>query len=138
MHKKAVKHVAFPKKCCILLYMVKAIVPWPSNLIGYTMAKVSTTTAPVVSAAPVVSTATISAAKQARYAPAAVIVPNAVITHVAPNPKKGKSALRYAQFYQVGITVEQFVAAYKAAGLKGMLARADLRWDLQHGFITLG
>jgi hypothetical protein len=85
-----------------------------------------------------VSAATVAAAKQARYAPAAAILPNAVITHVAPNPKKGKSALRYAQFYKVGITVEQFVAAYKAAGFKGMLARADLRWDLQHGFITLG
>jgi hypothetical protein len=88
--------------------------------------------------APVVSTATVAAAKQARYAPSAAILPNAVITHVAPNPKKGKSAARYSQFYKVGITVEQFVASYKAAGFNGMLARADLRWDLQHGFITLG
>jgi hypothetical protein len=92
----------------------------------------------VAAVAPAISAATVSAAKQARYAPASAILPNAVITHVAPNPKKGKSAARYSQFYKVGITVEQFVAAYKAAGFKGMLARADLRWDLQHGFITLG
>jgi hypothetical protein len=101
------------------------------------MAKSNTATATVI-AAPAVSNATVAAAKQARYAPATAILPNAVITYVAPNSKKGKSAARYAQFYKVGLTVEQFVASYKAAGLKGMLARADLRWDLQHGFITLG
>jgi hypothetical protein len=102
------------------------------------MAKTTNTTAPATVVAPVAAPATVAAAKQARYAPAAAILPNAVITYVAPNPKKGKSALRYAQFYKTGITVEQFVAAYKAAGFKGLLARADLRWDLQHGFITLG
>jgi hypothetical protein len=89
-------------------------------------------------ATPAISAATVSAAKQARYAPVGVLSENATITHVAPNPKKGKSALRYAQFYKVGITVAQFVAAYKAANLPGVLARNDLRWDLQHGFITLG
>jgi hypothetical protein len=92
--------------------------------------------APVV--APQVSTATVAAAKQARYAPLAVLGnANAVIASVAPNPKRGKSATRYAQFYKVGITVAEFVAAYKAANLPGQLARADLRWDLQHGLITL-
>jgi hypothetical protein len=77
------------------------------------------------------------AAKQARYASVASIPGSAVITGFVPNPKKGKSAVRYGQFYKVGLTVDQFVAAYKAANLPGVLARNDLRWDLQHGFITL-
>jgi hypothetical protein len=96
------------------------------------------TTAPAVH--PILAVATLVAAKQARYASVAAIPGSAVISSFVANAKKGnsKSAVRYNQFYKVGITVDQFVAAYKAANLPGVLARNDLRWDLQHGFITLG
>jgi hypothetical protein len=106
--------------------------------------RATTVSAPAPVAAPVhpilqvVSNATVAAAKQARYAPLAVLANgNAVITSVAPCTKRGKSAVRYQQFYKVGLTVSEFVASYKASGLPGQLARADLRWDLQHGLITL-
>jgi hypothetical protein len=98
-------------------------------------AKVEVAAAPVVEQT--VSTATVAAAKQARYAPAALLNPNAVIASVAPNVKRGKSAVRYGQFYKVGLTVAEFIASYKAANLSSTLARADLRWDIQHGLITL-
>jgi hypothetical protein len=127
-----------------MLYMVVgAMVPRAINSKVFTMSKSSkatTVSAPVASAPvhPILAIATLAAAKQAKYASVAAIPGNAVISSFVANPKKGKSAVRYAQFYKVGITVDQFVAAYKAAGLAGVMARNDLRWDLQHGFITLG
>jgi hypothetical protein len=77
-------------------------------------------------------------AKKVRYAPTSILVDNAVITRVAPNTKRGKSADRYAKFYRVGVTVAELVAEYKAANLPGGHARLDLRWDVQHGNIDLG
>jgi hypothetical protein len=120
----------------------------------YVMAKRSNTatltaipTAPVaVQQAPVavqhVSTATVVAAKQARYAPlASVDNPNAVLTYAAPNPKVpgSKSHALYATYIapNVGQTVGQICAAFVAGGLTNHRARRLLRWDLQHGFITL-
>lgn len=80
--------------------------------------------------------------KVARYAPASSLNNMAaVITVVVPQAKgpsgKSKSSTRYNTFYQPGITVGQFIASYKAANLSTTLARADLRWDLRSGFITI-
>lgn len=79
-------------------------------------------------------------AKKVRYAPTTVLDDAAVITGVKANPKRvgSKSFARYAKYYREGITVAEYVAAYKADNLPGMLARNDLRWDVQHGFITIG
>jgi hypothetical protein len=87
--------------------------------------------------APVAATPKVVVAKYA--APATIANMAAVIT-AKPNPKQPSGAAfgRYAKFYTPGVTVGEFIAAYKAAGLSTTLARADLRWDLQHGFITLG
>jgi hypothetical protein len=77
------------------------------------------------------------AAKPVRYAGKDVLVPNARITWVKENPKRGLSKDRYAKFYRVGVTVAELEAEYKAANLTRMLARADVRWDVQHGNIML-
>jgi hypothetical protein len=87
--------------------------------------------------AEVVTTQTEAKAKPVRYAGKDVLVPNARISWVKENPKRGKSAQRYGQFYRVGVTVAELEAEYKAANLTRMLARADVRWDVQHGNITL-
>jgi membrane protein involved in colicin uptake len=46
------------------------------------------------------------------------------------NPKRGASRIRY-NHYRDGMTVADYV---ERAGSKGM---ADIRWDLEHGFIQL-
>jgi hypothetical protein len=84
-----------------------------------------------------VTTQTEAKAKPVRYASKDVLVPNARITWVKENPKRGKSAVRYGQFYRVGVTVAELEAEYKAANLTRMLARADVRWDVEHGNIML-
>jgi hypothetical protein len=101
-------------------------------------------TAPVTTAAPVEGTAVegaapVTTAKVLRYANAASISNMAAVITAIPNPKVPgkKSHGRYAKFYTPGVTVGEFIASYKAAGYSTTLARADLRWDLQHGFITL-
>jgi hypothetical protein len=87
--------------------------------------------------AEVATTQTEPKAKPVRYATKDVLVPNARITWVKENPKRGKSAVRYAQFYRVGVTLAELEEAYKSANLTRMLARADVRWDVQHGNIQL-
>jgi hypothetical protein len=75
-----------------------------------------------------------------RFAPASAVANDAlVIATVMPNPKRpgSKSYVRYDMYHRAGQTIGEFVAAYKTAKLGEKLARADLRWDLQHGFITL-
>lgn len=54
-----------------------------------------------------------------------------VVLTVVPNPKKAgsASAARY-DLYRVGMTVDQFVAAGGTT--------ADVKWDTEKGFITLG
>lgn len=59
-----------------------------------------------------------------------------VVTSVVDNPKRGKGAARFA-LYVVGQTVDQYIAACVAAGYPSTLARADVRWDLDHEFITV-
>lgn len=49
---------------------------------------------------------------------------------VKENPKRGASRIRY-NHYRDGMTVGEYV---EKAGSKGM---ADIRWDLEHGFIAL-
>ena len=101
--------------------------------------------ATVATIAPVVAVAATPApVKVAKYAPAqAVVNPNAVITVVrVGNPKRAgtKAHARYGQFHGAAgttQTVGAFVQAYVAAGLGGLLARADLRWEMAHGFITI-
>lgn len=54
---------------------------------------------------------------------------SAQITLVAEtNPKRGKSAARFA-IYRTGMTVAEFLAE---GGL-----RADLAWDAEHGYISV-
>jgi cell division septation protein DedD len=97
---------------------------------------------PTVEATPATEpvAATEPKAKKVRYAPTSVLVDTAVITRVTPNPKRpgSKSFDRYAKFYRVGVSVAQLVQEYKDSNLSGMLARNDLRWDVQHGQIELG
>jgi hypothetical protein len=87
--------------------------------------------------APEAPVTTEAKAKPVRYASKDVLAPNARITWVKENPKRGKSAIRYGQFYRVGVTVAELEAEYKAANLTRMLARADVRWDVEHGNIVL-
>jgi hypothetical protein len=55
----------------------------------------------------------------------------AVITVLTANPKKPGSKTWYRfQMYQTGMTVVQALAAGIEMG--------DVRWDLAHGFISLG
>jgi hypothetical protein len=89
-----------------------------------------------------VTTQTETKAKPVRYAPKSVLEnPNAKITWVKPQAKgpdgKSKSADRYNRFYREGVTVAELEAAYKAANLTRMLARADVRWDVEHKNIVL-
>jgi hypothetical protein len=101
--------------------------------------------APVVAdtqVAPEAPVTTEAKAKVVRYAPKSVLEnPNAKITWVKPQAKgptgKSKSATRYNQFYREGITLAELEASYKAANLTRMLARADVRWDVEHNNITL-
>lgn len=62
----------------------------------------------------------------------------AVLTHVAENPKSGKSAVRYA-CYAEGETVADYIRKCVERGLtaNATKARADLRWDFDRGFIAL-
>jgi hypothetical protein len=91
--------------------------------------------------APEAPVTTEAKAKVVRYASKDVLVPNARITWVKPQAKgpngKSKSADRYNRFYREGVTVAELEAEYKAANLTRMLARADVRWDVEHNNITL-
>lgn len=80
-------------------------------------------------------------AKKVRYAPRNVLSnPEATITVlVSGNPKRqgSMSFTRWEQIPYSGQTVASFQAAFKAANLSGMLARNDLRWAVEHGFIAI-
>jgi hypothetical protein len=91
---------------------------------------------------PVAPTPVTAKPVKAKYAPAGSVDNGAaVITVLVPNAKgtnpTNKSATRFNTFYKPGITIAEFVAAYKLAGQPSHYAKADLRWDLQHGFISL-
>jgi hypothetical protein len=91
---------------------------------------------------PVVETPTEPKAKKVRYAPKSVLQDAAVIRLLKPNAKgdssKSKSAERFNRLHKDTQTVAEYIAAHKEAYQSGaMLARNDLRWDLEHGFITI-
>jgi hypothetical protein len=94
---------------------------------------------------PVVETevkATEPKAKKARYAPKSVLVDTAVIRLLKPKAKgetgKSKSADRFNLLHKDVQTVAEYIAAHKEHFQSGaMLARNDLRWDLEHGFISI-
>ena len=78
--------------------------------------------------------------KKGKYASASAIGDlTQIITFVRANPKRAnsKSFKRYADFHKVGQSLAEFIAAYKEAKLGSLLARNDLRWDLEHGFIKI-
>lgn len=78
-------------------------------------------------AAPAVETPKATRATTERTAP---VPSDSKITLVMKeNPKRGKSAERY-KLYRSGMTVGDFI---KAGG-----QRADIKWDLAHGFIKVG
>lgn len=78
-------------------------------------------------------------AKGKRYASLAVLAnPDAVITSVAPNPKKaGSKAFDKYALFEVGLTVKQVEEKFVANHWGRMKARNELRWDIEHGYITL-
>jgi hypothetical protein len=55
---------------------------------------------------------------------------------VAENPKRGKSASRFA-LYKNGLTVDTYIEKSVAAGNTPALARADLKWDTERKFIAI-
>jgi hypothetical protein len=81
-------------------------------------------------------------AKKVRYAPKSVLQDAAVIRLLKPNAKgesgKSKAAERFNRLHKETQTVAEYIAAHKEAYQTGaMLARNDLRWDFEHGFITI-
>jgi predicted transcriptional regulator len=83
-----------------------------------------------------------SKAKKVRYAPKSVLQDSAIVRLLKPNAKgessKSKSAERFNRLHKEVQTVAEYIAAHKEAYQSGaMLARNDLRWDLEHGFISI-
>jgi hypothetical protein len=81
-------------------------------------------------------------AKKVRYAPKSVLQDAAVIRLLKPNAKgesgKSKAAERFNRLHKETQTVAEYIAAHKEAYQTGaMLARNDLRWDFEHGFISI-
>jgi hypothetical protein len=54
---------------------------------------------------------------------------------VAGNPKKGKSALRFA-LYRTGMTVQDYIRSCDEIGMAN-LALFDITWDTERKFIEL-
>lgn len=78
-------------------------------------------------------------AKSKRYASIAVLAnPDAIITSVAPNPKKaGSKAFDKYALFEVGLSVKQIEEKFVANHWGRMKARNELRWDIEHGYVTL-
>lgn len=66
-----------------------------------------------------------------RYAPTSTYGGNAVITVLCANPKRGASFARFAKYGKPGSKLSVETA------LKRGVWRADLSWDLAHGFIAI-
>jgi hypothetical protein len=76
-----------------------------------------------------------------RYASIAVLAnPNAVITKLAPNPKRDPNSKTHKKYnlFKVGLSVKEVEEAFVAAGWPRMKARNQLRWDIEHGYVELG
>ena len=77
------------------------------------------------------------APKGVRYAPRTWQGSSVITLVVTANPKKGASHARYA-LYATGLTVAQYQKAVVAGGYGNTTkATADLRWDVQRGYITI-
>lgn len=78
-------------------------------------------------------------AKKLRYAPVQVLAnPDWVITSVAANPKRpGSKAHAKYSLFEIGLSIKQVEEKFVAAGYQRLKARNELRWDLEHGFITV-
>ena len=77
------------------------------------------------------------APKGVRYAPRTWQGNSVITLMVTANPKQGKSRDRYA-LYTTGLTVAAYQKAVVAGGYGNTTkATADLRWDVQRGFITI-
>jgi hypothetical protein len=103
-----------------------------------------TTTPPVVESqetAPVLAVDTPAKAAKKRYANIAVLSnPNAVITYLAPNPKRDPNSKTHRKYnlFRVGMSVKEVEEAFVANNWPRMKARNQLRWDIEHGYVTLG
>jgi hypothetical protein len=80
--------------------------------------------------------------KKVRYAPKSVLQDTAVIRLLKPKAKgesgKSNAAERFNRLHKETQTVAEYIAAHKEAYQTGaMLARNDLRWDYEHGFISI-
>jgi hypothetical protein len=75
-----------------------------------------------------------------RYASIAVLAnPNAVITYLAPNPKRNPDSKTHKKYnlFQVGMSVKEVEEAFVAHNWGRMKARNQLRWDIEHGYVQL-
>jgi uncharacterized protein with ParB-like and HNH nuclease domain len=64
--------------------------------------------------------------------------PRTITLLVDQNPKKpGSASYDRFQLYRNGQTITEYRAACESAGHTIKNARADLRWDLEHGFISV-
>jgi hypothetical protein len=102
----------------------------------------STETSPVVETQSAEVKAVEPKAKKVRYAPKSVLQDSAIVRLLKPKAKgesgKSKSAERFNRLHKEVQTVAEYIAAHKEAYQSGaMLARNDLRWDLEHGFISI-
>jgi hypothetical protein len=101
-----------------------------------------TETSPVVETQSTEPKASEPKAKKVRYAPKSVLQDSAIVRLLKPKAKgesgKSKSAERFNRLHKDSQTVAEYIAAHKEAYQSGaMLARNDLRWDLEHGFISI-
>jgi len=71
--------------------------------------------------------------------PAAYALSARIVVQTDGNPKKAGTASydRFALYYAAE-TVADYIAAVVAGGSTSAKARADLRWDVARGFVTVG
>jgi hypothetical protein len=80
--------------------------------------------------------------KAKRYASIAVLAnPNAKIATLTPIAQTGKKegTLTYRKYslFQVGLTIKEVETKFVENNWPRMKARNQLRWDIEHGFVTL-
>jgi hypothetical protein len=76
-----------------------------------------------------------------RYASIKVLSdPNAVITYLAPNPKRDPNSKTHRKYslFKLGMSVKEVEEAFVANNWPRMKARNQLRWDIEHGYVELG
>ena len=78
-----------------------------------------------------------STSASGRPAAHATTAPIAVQTEANPKKPGTASHERFALYYTAE-TVADYIAAVVASGATRAKARADLRWDQERGFITVG